>query len=252
MMVDERIAERRAEVRRDRQRRRLRRTILVASLLVLAVAAFVVERSPLVALAEVRVSGTNRLNPEDVRDAAGLEAGTSTLRLPLGAARERVEALPLVRSAEVRRVDPLTVLLEVTERAPVAVIVRGDEAVLVDEDGVILAPGAEPDLPRIRLQEGSLPEPGEDVGASPAAANAHAAMRGLPGALRSRIAAYVARAADEVDLKLVGGVVVRFGRADRIDEKARALGAVLEEVGRQPVEVIDVRAPSRPVVVPAS
>ena len=115
-MVDERIAARRREVREDRRRRRLRRTIMVAVALVLVVVGVLVERSSLVALAEVRVTGTERLDVRTVRRAADLELGTSTLRLPLGEARERVEALPLVASAEVRRLDPLTVLVEVTER----------------------------------------------------------------------------------------------------------------------------------------
>jgi hypothetical protein len=42
---------------------------------------------------------------------------------------------------------------------------------------------------------------------------------------------------------------VRFGRAERVDEKVRALGAILGDVGDSPVTVIDVRAPSAPVVI---
>jgi cell division septal protein FtsQ len=200
-MVDERIAARRAEVRQDRRRRRLRRTILVATLLVLVAVGVVVERSSLVALAEVRVAGTERLDPRSVRRAADLELGTSTLRLPLGAARERVEALPLVERADVRRVDPLTVLVEVEERQPAAVVRHGDDTVLVDREGVVLA---------------------------------------------------TARAEDELVLRLASGTRVRFGRADQVAEKARALGAVLEDVGERSVAVIDVRAPSRPVVDPGT
>lgn len=249
-MVDERIAARRAEVREDRRRRRLRRTILVASLLAVLAVAFVVERSSLVALAEVRVAGTERLDPRTVRRAADLELGTSTLRLPLGSARARVEALPLVDSADVRRLDPLTVLVEVTEREPAAVVRRGRQSVLVDREGVVVADGAEPGLPVIRLVRGELPEPGDDIAASPAAANAHAALSALPGPVRSLVATYVARGPDELELRLASGTKVRFGRADRVAEKARALGAVLEDLEGRQVATIDVRAPSRPVVLP--
>lgn len=249
-MVDERIAARRREVREDRRRRRLRRTIMVAVALVLVVVGVLVERSSLVALAEVRVTGTERLDVRTVRRAADLELGTSTLRLPLGEARERVEALPLVASAEVRRLDPLTVLVEVTERRPVAVVRRGEAAVLVDGEGVVVADGAEPGLPTIELGAGELPSPGEDVDAAPAAANAHAAMAALPGPVRSLVEVYEADEPDQLRLKLRTGTVVVFGRADQVDEKARALGAVLEDLGDTAVAEIDVRAPSRPVVVP--
>ncbi len=250
MMVDERIAARRAEVRDQRRRRRLRRTILVATLLVLAVVAVLVERSSLVALEEVQVSGTQRLEPGAVRRAADLPLGTSTLRLPLDAARERVEALPLVRSADVSRLDPLTVMIAVTEREPIAVVRRGDAAVLVDRDGVVVARGREPGLPVIRLATGSLPSPGATLEEAPAAANAHAALSELPGPVRSLVATYVARADDELDLRLATGTIVRFGRAERVAEKARALGAVIEDLDGREVSAIDVRAPSHPVVLP--
>lgn len=249
-MVDERIAARRAEVRDERRRRRLRRTVLVATLLVLVVVGVLVERSSLVALAEVQVRGTTRLEPATVRRAADLELGTSTLRLPLDAARSRVEALPLVGSADVHRVDPLTVRIEVVEREPAAVVRRGDRAVLVDREGVVVASGQEPGLPVIRMDGGQLPAPGERIGRAPAAANAHAALSQLPGPLRSLVATYVARGVDELDLELVSGTTVRFGRAVRVAEKARALGAVIEDLDGRAVATIDVRAPSRPVVLP--
>lgn len=249
-MVDERIAARRAEVRDDRRRRRLRRTVLVAVLLGLGVVALLVERSSLVALAEVRVEGTRRLAPDTVRTAADLELGTSTLRLPLDRAREQVEELALVATAEVRRVDPLTVLIEVTERVPTAVVVHGRRSVLVDAEGVIVAEGREDGLPVIEVPGQELPDPGETVGRVPAAANAHAVLGSLPGPVRSLVDTYVAQAPDELELQLVDGTRVRFGRAERVDEKARALGAVLEDLEGRTVGEIDVRAPGRPVVVP--
>lgn len=251
-MVDERIAARRAEVRDQRRRGRLRRTILVLALLTLVAVLVVAERSSLVALAEIRVTGASRLTPAEIRRATDLELGTSVLRLPLDRARENVEAMPLVESATIGRADPLTVVVEVVERVPVAVVARSGEAVLVDEEGVVVAAGREDGLARIALRVGALPAPGEHLRRAPAAANAHTALRELPGALRSRVARYVARASDELSLELTDGTVVRFGRADRVDEKARALGAVLEDLDGRDVEEIDVRAPSRPTVTPAS
>lgn len=248
-MIDERIAERRAQVRDQDRRRRLRRTIVLVVLVLLVVTLVLVERSALVALEEVEVVGTQRLQADDVRDAAGLELGTSTVRLRLRAASERVEALPLVRTATARRIDPLTVRIEVQEREP-ALNARGeDHARLVDRDGVVLMDGELEELPTIDLPA-EPPPPGGTVVDDPALGNAHRAWRGLSGPLRSEVVSYRAAGPDELSLLLRSGVEVRFGRAERIEEKVRALGAVLDDLDGTPVEVIDVRAPSAPVVIP--
>lgn len=250
-MVDERIAARRRQVREERRLGRLRRTrsIVIAALVLLALVA--VERSPLVALDRIEITGTERLETAEVREASQLRLGTSTLRLRLSAVEERVERLPLVLEADASRRDPLSVRIAVTEREPV-LVARGREAVLVDRDGAVIAEseGEAEHLPEVRL-EGSPPEPGEAVGESPALANAHAAWHGLTGPLRARVRTYRAEGPESLELVLEQGTVVRLGRADRMAEKARALGAILEDVGEEAeVGVIDVRAPSAPVVRP--
>jgi cell division protein FtsQ len=247
-VIDERIAERRRQIRGERRQGRLRRTLLIVALLVLAVVLVLVERSALVGLEEIQVTGTERLAREEVLAAADLELGTSTLRLGLGAVEERVEDLALVREATARRLDPLTVRIEVTERQPVLVLRAGGPAILLDRDGVLLAEGRLEGLPEIRAA-GPPPALGEQVSDDPAIANAHAAWRALSGPLRAEVVRYDAEGPDELTLRLRSGVEVRFGRAERVDEKVRALGAVLEDVAEAEVAVIDVRAPRAPVVV---
>lgn len=251
--VDERIAERRREVREERRRSRLKRTLTVLALLVLAGVAYAIERSPLVALSEIQVTGADRLDPDAVIAAADLELGTSTLRLDLGRAQERVRALPEVRSVEASRVDPLTVRITVEERDPVLVAAAGRTRVLVDADGVVVAEGVEEGLLVVGLPDGArLPAPGERVSELPALAAAHRVHRGLPGALRQRLARIEARSAEEIDVRVRmpegEPVLVHLGRADRLDEKARALTAVLADVRDVPVAAIDVRAPATPVI----
>ncbi len=252
-MIDERIAERRAAVRDDRRRSRLRRTLWAAVLLAVVAGLLALERSALVGLEEVTVGGVERLDPDEVRTAADLELGTSTLRLGLREATERVEDLPLVERAEGRRSDPLTVHLEVVERTPV-LTVRGEDVVrYIDREGVVIDEVTEEERdtstgPEIVLGS-EPPAVGERVAEEPALANAHAAWQGLSGPLRAEVVRYRAAGPDELTLELASGIEVRFGRAERIEEKVRALGAVLEDVGDTPIEAIDVRAPRAPVVV---
>ena len=253
-MIDEKIAERRASVRDDRRRSRLRRTITLVVVLALIGVLVAVERSALVGLEEVEVVGIERLTSAEVREAAALEIGTSTLRLGLDRARERVAALPLVRRAEAGRLDPLTVRIEIEERIPRVVAAGGDERRLLDAEGVVIDEVDATDdadlvaaLPEIRLP-GTPPEVGESVAADPALANAHAVWRGLSGPIRAEVVRLDAAGPDELTLQLSAGIAVRFGRAERVDEKVRALGAVLEDIGDTPIEMIDVRAPRAPVV----
>jgi len=247
-MIDTRIAERRAAVRDEGRRRRLRRTIGLVVVVALVTAVVLVERSDLVGLEEIEVVGTNRLDAETIREAADLALGTSTLRLRLGRVEERVETLPLVASARAQRVDPLTVRIEVVEREPALVAVGDQGPVLLDRDGLVLVVGDLDGLPRIDVR-GAAPQPGDSAAVDPGLANAVRAWRGLSGPLRARVTRFEAHGPDELTLHLDSGVEVRFGRAERVDEKVRALGAVLGDIGDTVVAIIDVRAPSAPVVI---
>lgn len=248
--MDERILERRREVRRQRHRRRRRRTIGVLVALLLVGGLVALERSSLVALNEVRVTGTRRLERAAVRKAADLRLGTSTLRLPLGEAERRVESLPLVADAVVRRTNPLVVEIRVEERRPVAVVVGRGGPALVDGEGVISEQGRRPGLPVIDLGGQRVPEPGASVADVAGLSTAHRVLRALPAELRDRVARYDAPAGDGLVLVLQDGPRVRFGRARAIEEKVRSLRAVQRDLGAHRVAVIDVRTPRTPVVEP--
>jgi cell division protein FtsQ len=247
-MIDVRIAERRAAVQTARRRRRVRRLIGLLAVAVVVAAGVAIERSSLVALQEVEVTGTDRLTAEEVLAAAELAPGRSILRLDLAQVEERVERLPLVRDASVQRVDRLRVRIEVVERVPMIVATGRGATRQVDRDGVIIAEGEFDGLPVVALRD-APPEVGGEVADVPALANAHRAWRGLTGPLRTQVERLEAPGPDQLTLELVSGVEVRFGRAERVDEKVRALGVILEDLGDLPVESIDVRAPSAPVIV---
>lgn len=246
--MDGRIQQRRREVRDAQRRRRLRRSISVAVTLVVLAGLVALERSPLVALEDVQVVGTERLAVDDVLAAADVPLGTSTVRVRLDAITDRVESLPLVHAATVHRADPLTVLIEVEERVPVLVVAGDDGQVLVDREGVVIDTDGHPALATVAL-DGPAPSVGATVAADDALANAHAVWQGLSGPLRAAVGRYLAGGPDDLTLELTSGVEVDFGRAERMDEKVRALGAVLEDIGTVTVERIDVRAPRAPVVI---
>ena len=96
--------------------------------------------------ARVEVHG-NRITPaSQIVAALDLAGAGSQLSLDTAAARHRLEALPWVRTAAVRRVLPDGVAVEIVERKPAFVWRNAGRAVLVDMDGRELSAVAEGDL----------------------------------------------------------------------------------------------------------
>lgn len=218
--------------------------------LVAVVAGLVVlERSSLVALAELEVTGLERLEEDEVLAAAGVREGMSVLRIRRGVVEERVEAMPLVDHAEVERIGALGLRIRVAEEAPALTARFPAGPVLVSEDGVVIGAGEAPGTIVVDVA-GPIATPGERVEQVPPLAAAHEVLLGLPGPLGALVESARARAADDVILVLEGGIEVQWGGASRGEEKARALGAVLEDLGGRTVSIIDVRAPMAPTVTP--
>jgi cell division protein FtsQ len=244
-MVDGRIAQRRAEVLAERRRARLRRTMIVVAAALLLASAVWFERSEYATVASVTVVGTVRLDPQGVIGASGVEVGDRALRLRRERIGREVRALTLVRSVRVTRPDLRSILITVEERAPVYVAVHRGTAVLVDRDGVVIDTGMDARLPVVRLRS-APPQPGELVAGHAALANAHRVWTGLSGPLRSRVLEVLAPDEDGLELVLSDAPLIRFGRAERIEEKVRVLGAILEDVIGTEVTMVDVRVPDRP------
>jgi cell division protein FtsQ len=246
-MVESRIAERRAGVRAAQRRARLRRTLLVLLLVLLLAGGVWYERSEHGTVREVVVTGLVRLDAEDVLEVSRVAVGDPAARLWPPRVARRVEQLTLVRSAEVSRRRLREVTIEVVEREPVYVAVHRMTSVLVDRDGVVVDRGADARLPIVRLAT-APPAPGELAASHAALANAHRVWAGLSGPLRSRVVEFRAPDEDGLELVLRDAPLVRFGRAELIEEKVRALGVVLDDVAGSEVALIDIRVPGVPVV----
>jgi len=156
----------------------LRALRLAAVALAALGAAWLVARvaaGPLLAVRSVVVAGESPLPEAEVLLAAGIRAGEPLLGLDPTAVRARLEALPLVRRAEVRVLFPGTVRLTLDRREAVALVVAesGGRSLpaLVDADGTIFAlarRAEETDLPvlsGIRLGEVGV---GSSIGAGAA------------------------------------------------------------------------------------
>ena len=246
-MVDERIAGRRAGVRAARRRARLRRTLLVLALIVMVGAGVWFEQSEYATVTEVAIVGIDRLDGESVLAASAVATGDNAARVRPARVARRVEELTLVREADVSRRDLRRIVITVTEREPVYSALHRGRAVLVDRDGVVIDEGMDLRLPVVQLAT-TPPRPGELVVGHAALANAHQVWSGLSGPLRSRVTTIVAPDEDGLELVLADAPVVRFGRAEMMEEKVRAMGVILDDVAGSEVTLIDVRVPGFPVI----
>jgi len=114
-------------------------------------------------LDKIEVQGCLRTDHEQIMEVASVPPETPIFKLDLREISQRVEALPWVRSCEVRRVLPDKLRLRVIERRPVALI-RLDKLYYVDEDGTPFtepAPGETLDYPILTGWENQKWEKGE-------------------------------------------------------------------------------------------
>jgi cell division protein FtsQ len=97
----------------------------------------------------VDVIGTHRRTPEDVRRAAGLELGANIFAVNLDAARASLLADPWIGDATLVRRLPDTIVVQVTEREPGAIVALGETYVATRAGNVFkkLEPGDPLDLP---------------------------------------------------------------------------------------------------------
>lgn len=260
--MDARMRARRARVHADAVRRRQRRTLSLFALLVVVAGVAVVLRSPLFGISGVRVTGVEGRRAAAVERITALERGQHLLTAPLDAAARRVEGLPWVKQAVVRRVPPSTVEIAVVPRTPVLTLRTDEASWQVDDQAVLVDGGRVRGAPVIAVGGMGLP----DLGAAIDDETVRAAVEthtGLPAWLRRQTARYDVtdpvglvlhlqvppRARDGESDGQATAVRVLVGDADDLALKAEVIRVLLPQAVAQG-GALDVRAPANPVVVP--
>lgn len=236
----------RAEVRRFTKRTRHRRAawVTVASIVAtLAVVLGIAVYSPILALREITVDGTNRVSTEEVTAALDDQLGTPLALIDFGQIRSELAAFPLIRSYVTETVPPNTLRIHVVEREAIGAVERRGSYDQVDPAGVVVASSSErPAGPLI-----SVAGSGTD---SPAFLSAVEVLLAMPQSVLDRIDVISARTADDVRLTLRDtGAAVAWGAADDSELKGQVLARMLErpECAGQ---VVDVTAPLAPICGP--
>ena len=208
----------------------------LAGLVLIGFAVYAVYFSSWLRAEGVQVAGLGQLSKAEVLQAAHVPLGGALAREDLHAIELRVEALPIVKSADVSRSWPHDVRIEITERTPVAVLPRGNRFVQVDASGVSFMP--------LLRHPGALPT--IDTGV---AADANALREGarvaasLPTSVSRLVDHIQVSTIDRIDLSLRDGRTVLWGSAEESAAKAEVLLHLLKETK---AHAIDVSVPGLP------
>jgi cell division protein FtsQ len=188
----------------------------------------------------VTLEGRNATAQREIARMLGIKRGDLMLYVDVDEARARIEALPWVKSAEVRRVWPDRIQVRIVERSPVAVWQKDGVKTVIDIDGRPID-GEDPQ------RFGSLP-----LVVGPGAQSAVASLLKLVATqpnLKSRVKIAVRVGERRWDLQLDNAVHVRLP-----EEGAEAALAELVRLEREQnilardIEAIDLRYPDRFIV----
>jgi cell division protein FtsQ len=239
--INPRIRERRIEVQREAGRRRLRVLLVVSCVLSIAGLTFLAVTSPLLDVDRIRVDGAQHVTDAQVRAATGVHLHDHLLFVDAASVARRIETLPWIAHASVKRDFPGTLQVIVREYVPIAFVKVPDGVMLVAGNGHVIAhadtaPAGATEIRGVR----AAPAAG-DLLAPPVAAGlvAH-----LPGALRRQVTA-VDVSNDNLALVLASGQI-RLGDSRDLPAKAASALAVMAHLGAQTWSYIDVSTPSRP------
>lgn len=227
--------------------KRIRRNAIIAACVVAALVAGVLVAavySPLLAVRSVTVNGTKLLKPAQVQAALKPLEGKPLPQITDGEVDGLLKPLVQIKSVTTQAHPPSTLVVQVQERIPVALVKRGAQYILVDVDGVQLSSTDDPAKVKLPVIDGGAGAIGKDLFQATAAV-----LGALPASVLAKLSNASARSVDAVELKLVDGRTVVWGNAGEKELKARVLEALLKVPAdpASPVKVYDVSVPRHPV-----
>jgi cell division protein FtsQ len=156
-------------------------------------------------IATVSLSGQRQVSREEIFAAAGVTDHSSLLFLDVADARAKLEAIPWIAEATVRKLYPDRLQITVTEREPFALWQQQGKIKVIAADGTVLAEKVEPRLASLSFVVGN--------GAAVRARDFLAVLDKYP-AIRDQVRASIYVAERRWNLRLKNGVDVRLPETD--------------------------------------
>lgn len=216
----------------------IRQRIIFSLILVLAISSTLIYigwYSNLLIVKNVEVRGNQVVATEIITETAQIALNTQLLRVPINNVVERLQTISQIGRAEVRRGWPSTLVIDVTERVPVALTDIPEGRFVVDESGFpYLLASTEVNLPLIS---------GPD---DPSRLLSISVWQSFPDWLKAEIVSINADDASSVSMMMTSGRKVIWGDVNQSSEKS----AVLKVLRRMAGSTYDVSTPQVPVIRP--
>lgn len=225
---------------------------VLAMLLSLGIVLFA--RSNAFAVQHVVVQGLSVISENDIlKLSAGIQ-GQNILLFDQKAIRHKISLHPLVQSVNFQRKLPKTLVIQVTERTPLALVVVPKGVLEVDTEGTFLRrleSWPKKDYPVISgITLSDTVGPGQNL-ANPLLDAALRLLGQAPSELLSQIGELHVNDIQQMTLFLTSGVEVRLGQANEWTDKLKALYQLISDDGytsiEQGVRYIDFTA-AKPVI----
>jgi len=152
-------------------------------------------------IATVSLSGQRQVGREEIFRAAGVTDHSSLLFLDVAQARAKLEAIPWIAEATVRKLYPDRLQITITEREPFALWQSQGKVSVIAADGTVLSAAVEPRLATLPFVVGN--------GAA-ARARAFLAVLDQFPAVRDQVRASIMVAERRWNLRLKNGIDVRL------------------------------------------
>ncbi len=236
----------RDEIRRFTAHLRRRRIALLASIssvVGLAIFVGVGVFSPVMAITQITVSGTYRVDPTVITSSLAGQIGRPLPLVDISLVESTLAMQPLVKSYEIQSLPPHTLVINIVERSPLGYLSTPHGYALVDPAGVTIEMTSQqtPGFPLIDVAGGSPTSAG-----FPAAVSV---LRALPDTLRNQVATIRASSLDNVEFTLTtASERVMWGDASQSELKARVFESLLANYPAGSVSLYDVSSPGSAVV----
>lgn len=227
----------------SRRAKRLVFTFSSLSLAVLLIIVAVVTFSPVLAIKEIYVTGTERIKPEQISRALQGHVGTPLPLLDEKEVAKSLSGFTLIESVSAIAVPPNTLQVRVSERQGICIVTIGSERWLYDPAGVRVAKATSQDvLPEILITEEPLN--------SQRFRNAIEVLMALPTELLDEVEFIEAKSKDDVQMSLRSSRNQRIVWGDSSDSvlKSKVLQALMSNHKKAQSVTFDVSSPNAPVV----
>jgi cell division protein FtsQ len=201
-----------------------------AAVVIVGVMAWALLGSSLLVVRSVRVAGNgNKVSAGQVVAAARVTLGQPLIWVDTGAISRRVEQLRQVRSAQVSKNWPTTLVITVQLRKPAFALPLHGGYALVDPFGVTIRDVTRkpPGLPVLTVNTTS-----RSLRGSPAVRAAAAVLGELPARIAKQARGVTTGGPNDVSVRLANGSVVVWGGAERGRIKAKELRVLMRRQAR--------------------